>query len=70
VTQRREQFAAALAGISYPAQRWQLVTWADFNAASAETCARLLALPERAYRSLADVISALAASAATGPGTE
>lgn len=47
--------AYALRGVSYPAQRWQLLTWADYNAAPSRLRDAVWQLPERTYAHLYEV---------------
>lgn len=50
-----------LDGLSFPAERWQIVTAADFYGADVATCQRLRMLPlrNRPYRDLQEVVRAL-----------
>jgi hypothetical protein len=43
------QVAGMLAGIRYPAQRWEIVAWAQYNGASPRTIEALLNIAESAY---------------------
>ena len=45
------QLSYALAGMPYPARRWQMVTWADFNCASSVVREALHHLPDQEYTS-------------------
>jgi len=63
-----ERIPALLVGMPYPAQRWQLVVWADYNGGGAAARAALLKLPERTYRSLSDVLNAAAQALSRGTG--
>lgn len=49
-----------LDGLSYPAQKWQIVTWADFYGADATTRNELAGLPTAAYRGVDEIIAAVA----------
>jgi hypothetical protein len=49
---------SVLAGMEYPARRWQLVTWAEFNAAALPVIDALLALPDTTYTCADDVVRA------------
>jgi hypothetical protein len=51
----------ALAGMTYPATCWQVMTWADYNCAPGQTRTALQDLPSKTYPSLAAVITALQA---------
>jgi hypothetical protein len=56
------ELAHALNGMPYPARRWQLVAWADYNCASSQVREALRHLPDRAYASpkqLTDTIGAI-----------
>jgi hypothetical protein len=48
-----------LRGLSYPAERWQIITQAELFGADVATRSRLHDLPKRRYRSSTDVTSAL-----------
>ena len=50
-----------LAELTFPAERWQIITSADLWGAGAATCERLRRLPlrSRPYRDIQDVIDAL-----------
>jgi Protein of unknown function (DUF2795) len=50
-----------LDGLAFPAERWEIVTAAEFYGADAGTCEWLRRLPlrNRPYRNLQDVIDAL-----------
>ena len=50
-----------LDGLAFPAERWQIVTAADFYGADVATCQRLRTLPVRSrpYRDLQEVVRAL-----------
>ncbi|WP_028933905.1 DUF2795 domain-containing protein [Pseudonocardia spinosispora] len=54
-----EELAYALRGVSYPAQRWQLLAWADYNATGGRLRDAVWQLPERAYAHLYDVHDAI-----------
>jgi hypothetical protein len=49
---------SALAGLSFPARRWELVSWAEFNAASGVVVDALMALPDRAFFGANDIVQA------------
>jgi hypothetical protein len=49
------QLAQALRGMPYPAQRWQLFIWADFNGAAWMVIPTISALPEREYANFEEV---------------
>jgi hypothetical protein len=57
IAPRNLQLLHALAGMPFPARRWQLVSWAVHNGASHLVLARLHALPDRLYRDRADVLN-------------
>ncbi|HEX3590110.1 MAG TPA: hypothetical protein VHV74_10785 [Pseudonocardiaceae bacterium] len=50
-----------LDGLTFPAERWQILTAADLYGADVATCQRLRMLPVRnhPYRDLQDVVRAL-----------
>lgn len=48
-----------LRGLTYPAERWQILAHAELYGVDAATRAALFDLPLRAYRSPGDVASAL-----------
>ncbi len=50
-----------LDGLTFPAERWQIVTTADLYGADVGTCQRLRMLPlrDRPYRDLQEVVRAL-----------
>ena len=48
-----------LRGLTYPAERWQVITQAELYGADIETTSRLHDLPMRRYRSTSDVTKAL-----------
>jgi hypothetical protein len=45
-----------LDGLTFPAQRWEIITKAGWYGADAVTTARLQQLPARPYRDLRDVL--------------
>ena len=55
-----ERFRSALAGLRFPAERWQIVAWANDYGANAFTMDDLHNLPRRSYRDIRDVIDAVA----------
>ena len=55
-----ERFRYALAGLRFPAERWQIVAWANDYGADAFTMDDLHNLPRRSYRDIRDVIDAVA----------
>jgi hypothetical protein len=55
------QLAHALAGMPYPARRWQTLTWADFNCASDQVRDALRRLPDKTYSTPRELLEALAA---------
>ena len=58
-----ERFRYALAGLRFPAERWQIVAWANDYGADAFTMDDLHNLPRRSYRDIRDVIDAVEAVA-------
>lgn len=61
-----ERVAAAVAGVSYPARKWELLAWADHNGVGTEMRRALWALPRGMYRGLAEVVAAVAATSRQG----
>jgi Protein of unknown function (DUF2795) len=59
------QLAHALVGMSFPAQRWEVVTWAEYNGVGSQVRDLLRRLPDGRYLSLAHV--AEVASTLVGP---
>jgi hypothetical protein len=58
VTEQRHAIVAALAGMRFPARRWQLIAWADYNCASLSTRDLLSRLSEvTIYRDLGHVLA-------------
>jgi hypothetical protein len=53
--------ASTLAGLRFPAMRWQLIAEADYYGADAITRDELAGLPAQLYQDLATVTAALAA---------
>lgn len=64
-----EQLAHALAGMVYPARRWQTIAWADFNCTSDQIREALRELPERTYADFGEVVDALRAIEQVGADT-
>lgn len=56
------QLDHALTGMPYPARRWQLLGWADFNCASRKLRDVLAGVPDRVYKSKRDVVEVIAAA--------
>lgn len=54
--------AAALQGIRFPAQTWEILSWADYNGVDAQTRHALWALPPGEYRGVAEIASAVTAA--------
>jgi hypothetical protein len=52
-----QHLTRALEGMRFPAQRWQILAWADHNGAGLQLRAALQFLPERAYRGLSEIAS-------------
>jgi uncharacterized protein DUF2795 len=50
---------AVLAGLVFPAWRWEIVTRAGWYGADARTTDRLRRLPARPYRDLRDIMATL-----------
>jgi hypothetical protein len=50
---------SALDGVCFPAPRWLLLAYADYNGAGYQLRSGLLRMPERLYRNLVDVASQL-----------
>jgi hypothetical protein len=48
---------SAFDGIRFPAAKWLLLAYADYNGASYQLRAALGRLPERIYRGVVDVVS-------------
>lgn len=62
MTETEEQsLRVALDGLPFPAQRWEILTRADWYGADFGTAQRLRRLPSRAepYRNLRDVVTTL-----------
>lgn len=57
----KQSLRFVLDGLTFPAERWQIVTAADFYGADVATCQRLRMLPlrNRPYRDLQEVLRAL-----------
>ena len=51
----REQLDHALAGMPWPARRWQTAAWADFNCASGQVREALRHLPDKTYANIGDL---------------
>ena len=60
-----ERVSQTLAGIAFPAAKWQLIMRVEEHGADATTRADLWALPTGSYRDLAAVLAALAAARAS-----
>ncbi|HEX4723035.1 MAG TPA: hypothetical protein VH333_11005 [Pseudonocardiaceae bacterium] len=58
----QQSLRVVLAELTFPAQRWQIITSADLWGVDAATCERLRRLPLRPepYRDLQDVLDTLA----------
>ena len=56
-----DQLDNALAGMPWPARRWQTVAWADFNRASAQLREVLRHLPDNTYANVDELINTMAA---------
>jgi Protein of unknown function (DUF2795) len=57
--QRERTVRQVLSGLTYPAQRWQIVTQAELYGADVETRLELEALPARQYRDPKEITAAL-----------
>jgi hypothetical protein len=57
--QREWAVRQVLHGLTYPAERWQIITQAELYGADADTRTRLQSLPSRRYRSSTDVTAEL-----------
>jgi hypothetical protein len=57
---RRQRLQQVLAGLVFPAERWELIAHADAYGADAMSKAELHQLPECKFRSLGDVLHAAA----------
>lgn len=44
-----QQLSSALEGVPFPARRWQLAAWADWNCASSEMREALRHVPDKLY---------------------
>lgn len=55
-----------LAGLDFPALRWQILAQADYYGADAQSSAELAALPIGIYKDLSAVIRAIRARQPTG----
>lgn len=62
------QIAGALAGIRYPAQRWEIVAWAQYNGASPRMVEALLSTPEGVYSGPHRIAEAVHSSTGAGCG--
>jgi hypothetical protein len=51
-----EQIAHACDGVPFPARRWQLVAWAEWNCASSELCEAFRHLPGDLYTSSGQLV--------------
>jgi ABC-type transporter Mla subunit MlaD len=49
------QIAQALVGMPYPARRWQILAWAEYNGAGSPLRMALLEIPEKSYGSLGEI---------------
>ena len=55
-----DQVDSVLAGMTYPAQRWELLTWAEYNGSGRVIMDALDAIPEGRYCGPAEVVAAVA----------
>jgi hypothetical protein len=58
-TQREQAVRQVLRGLTYPAEKWQVIAQAQLFGADVGTTTRLYDLPMRRYRSTSDVTTAL-----------
>jgi len=65
-----ERLAAVLGDLSFPAQRWQVLTVGDLYGVDTATRSLLERLPQRRYHSLREVAAVLAAVLAGRPVAE
>lgn len=56
--QRRWCLARVLDGLRFPAEKWQIVTYAELYGADAGTCALLREIPLRQYWNLGEIVTA------------
>ena len=61
VTISGELLAHALAGMPFPARRWQTMAWAEFNCASEQVREALRYMPDRNYTTLSEIVETLTA---------
>jgi len=54
--------SSVLEGMPYPAHRWQIMTWAEFNGAALSVVDALMAIPEASYSCVRDVYEAAEAT--------
>jgi hypothetical protein len=50
-----QHLTRTLEGMRFPAERWQILAWAEHNGVGLQLRAALQALPERRYRSLPEI---------------
>lgn len=56
-----EQVDSVLAGMTYPAQRWEVLTWAEYNGAGRVILDALYGVPEQRFTQAEDIVRAVAA---------
>jgi hypothetical protein len=54
----RDRLIAAIVGVEFPAERWQVVACAAAERADVLTCSRLARIPCRTYADIAEVLEA------------
>jgi hypothetical protein len=59
VTDTASLVSPLLSGLAYPARKWQVVAWAEFNGASALILEVFHEMPERSYDCLCQVVESL-----------
>ena len=67
MTDRTRTIAQMLDGLTFPAEKWQVVTQAELYGADAGTCQELRGLPLRAYRDCGEVSRLLDGGLRTRP---
>ena len=59
-TSNSDRSRYALAGLSFPAERWQIIPWANDYGADAITLHDLHNLPRQSYRTISEAIDTIA----------
>jgi hypothetical protein len=57
--EREQTFLQVLRGLTYPAEKWQIVTQAELYGADSSTRGQLYRLPMREYATPAEITAAL-----------